>query len=540
MSNLQAVSVDSKIDQVVVYPDRARLTRVGRVAVSTDTTQLVFPDLPLSMLMDSVRVSGAGTARVRIIGVDVRKRFFEETPAIRAKELEAALEALQDENRVLEDRNQMLDGRMTYLDGLREATREYARGIARGQTTVAEQAELLAFLETSDAEVYEGRREVAREQRRLVREIQKIQEELKQIQSSRPRQRYEAVVEIQVLSEGDFSPSLTYVVQRARWQPLYDVRLLEGPAGRQLNLTYLAQISQTTGEDWVGVRMTVSTARPALNQRMPDLSPWFIDAFRPPPQPAPMAAAAMPTRSRKLARPQEATAFADVALEAEAAAESVAAEVVTATVQANDISVSYELPGQIDVPSDGTPRKVTVQSADLGPKIDFVSVPRHTDAVYRRVTVTNTTGAPLLAGSVSLFVDDGFIGSNRIDYTPGGDKIELLFGVEERIKVERELSNRDVDKKFLRDKRQLKYGYDIKLHNLLDREADLVVKDQFPVSRHEEIQVKLSSSRPEPTRHSDMNLLEWEMKLGANSKTTISFEYQVEHPRQLPVSGLQD
>ena len=540
MSEKQQLAVSSQIETVVVYPDRARVTRRGTVELTPETTQLVFSELPLTLLPDSVRVSGRGTARVRISGVDLRRAFYQETPAERARELEAAIEALQDDNRVLEDQGRMLDAQLKYLDGLREATREYARGLARGQSTVAEQTSLLAFLRQGDEEVYGGKRELAVKQRQLARQIQKLQQELKTIQSSRPRQRFEAVVEIVVSSAGSFTPALTYVVQRAQWQPLYDVRLLEHDGKRMVNLTQLAQISQQSGEDWQGVKVTVSTARPALNQRMPEIQPWYVDAYVPPPpvpQPAPRRKAAA-RLMRADAEPEMVTSAAPMA--ADAVMEEVAAEVVTATVRADDISVSFELPGGIDIPSDGSPRKVTVGESEMEPKLDFVTIPRHTDAVYRRVTIANSSGAPLLAGAVSLFVDEAFIGSNRLDYVPGGADIELLFGVEERIKVERELSRREVDKRFLSDKRQLRYGYEIKLHNLLDREAALVVKDQLPVSRHEEIAVKLTAATPSPTEQSDLNIMEWQLALAAGGKTAIGYEYMVEHPRQLQVTGLLD
>ncbi|MCA9983728.1 MAG: DUF4139 domain-containing protein, partial [Anaerolineales bacterium] len=377
-------------------------------------------------------------------------------------------------------------------------------------------------------------------QRVLLKQIQKLQQELKQIQSSRPRQRYEAVVDVTVSSPGSFTPTLTYMVQRAQWQPLYDVRLVENAGSRLIKLAQLAQISQQTGEDWQGVQMTVSTARPALNQRMPEIHPWFVDAYVPPPpmpQPAPMRKSAARLMRAEAAPEMEVGA---AAMAADAYMEEADADVVMATVQADDISVSFELPGGIDIPSDGSPRKVTIGESELEPKLDFVTIPRHTDAVYRRVTVVNNTEAPLLAGAVSLFVDEVFIGSNRLEYVPGGADIELLFGVEERIKVERELSRRDVDKRFLRDKRQLRYGYEIKLHNLLGQPAALVVKDQLPVSRHEEISVKLTEANPAPAEQSDLNILEWKLSLAAGAKTTISYEYMVEHPRQLQVTGLLD
>jgi hypothetical protein len=71
--------------------------------------------------------------------------------------------------------------------------------------------------------------------------------------------------------------------------------------------------------------------------------------------------------------------------------------------------------------------------------------------------------------------------------------------VDERIKVSRELVDSEVDKKFIGDKRRLHYAYRIKVHNLRDGQGKMVVSDQIPVARHEEIKIKLYMAEPKPT-----------------------------------------
>ena len=139
-----------------------------------------------------------------------------------------------------------------------------------------------------------------------------------------------------------------------------------------------------------------------------------------------------------------------------------------------------------------------------------------------------------------MCIRDRFIGQNRVVYTPNGGEVELILGVEERITVKRELIRREVDKRLLRDQRQVVYGYEIKLENLLTSAANVTVQDQYPVSRHDQIKVRLDRAVPEPVEHTDLHILKWQMTLAAGEKKTIQFEYQVEHPRALPIAGLAD
>jgi hypothetical protein len=70
-----------------------------------------------------------------------------------------------------------------------------------------------------------------------------------------PRARYTATVEIEVSAPGTLEIEVSYLLDDARWKPLYDIRLVDG----ELEVTYLGQINQSTGEDWQGITLTLST-----------------------------------------------------------------------------------------------------------------------------------------------------------------------------------------------------------------------------------------------------------------------------------------
>jgi uncharacterized protein (TIGR02231 family) len=229
-------------------------------------------------------------------------------------------------------------------------------------------------------------RELDNQQRTLNRRLDKLRQELKQIQSARPKQRFRAKVEVSVQSEGDFRLELTYVVTQAGWQPLYDLRLSETENGRTMELSYIAQVTQQTGQDWRGVDLVVSTARPALNQRLPELHPWYLSVYTPPPPAAKLKEGAMAVRSAAPAPQMMAMAAADAAMPAEMAER--VADVAVATVQESGTAVSFIVPGKTDIPSDGSPHKTTINRFQLDPELEYLSVPKHTGAVFRRVKVS--------------------------------------------------------------------------------------------------------------------------------------------------------
>lgn len=530
------IPVETTVTTVVVYPDRARVTSRGRCELIEGLHQIVIGELPLAMEPESVRAAGAGSARVRLRSVDVQRRHYAAAPSGNVVSLEERIEKLQMELQALVDGQAVKQASVEHLEGLREATTEYARGLARGRSTIENQADLMRFFEEEDTRLRGDLRALVEEQRSLKDELAKLQAELDQMRSARPRQRYEARLEIEALSAGDFEVEVNYVVGRAGWRPLYDMRLQEtSQSGASVvAATSLAEITQNTGQDWTAVRLSVSTARPALNQRVPELKPWFVDVLQSQPR-------MFKAQAAKGARMDTLEMAADEQMPMMAAMPApVAAEVEVAEAQESGSAVTFLVSGDVNIPGDGTPKKTALGQYDLTPQLDFLAVPRHTDAVYRRAKLTNSTGAPLLAGPINLYVGDEFIGQNRLEYTPASGEVELILGVEERITVKRELVRREVDKRLLRDQRQVVYGYEIKLENLRPSAARVTVQDQYPVSRHDQIKVRLDRATPEPVETSELHILKWQLDMAPGEKKSIHFDYQVEHPRALPIAGLVD
>ena len=98
------IVVETAVSEVVVYPDRARITSRGRCQLDEGLHYLVIGDLPLVMEPESVRAAGAGSARVRLRSVDVQHRHYAQAPAANVLELENRIGQQTDAVQALKDR----------------------------------------------------------------------------------------------------------------------------------------------------------------------------------------------------------------------------------------------------------------------------------------------------------------------------------------------------------------------------------------------------------------------------------------------------
>lgn len=534
--------LETTITAVTVYPDRARVSRTGRIGVEPGQYHLEIPELPLTLSPESVRVSGRGTARARLGGVDVRRAFYTETPSASAAELERRIEEIKDKEAALTDEENVLKISLGFLNGLAKQGESYGKGLAYGKSGVKESAELLEFLTERATTAQDRRRAIAIEKREMDREKKKLQRELEQIHSARPRERYAATVKVEAFTAGDLDVELVYIVGHAGWTPLYDLRLTEGEGDKEpgVEINYLAQVTQRSGEDWAAVSLTLSTARPALSATLPKLAPWYVQVYQPPPPPMPAAAPRAKRSMKKEGAVMRAAMddFAGAEPVAEAEPEPVQMEVVQAKISQEGGAVTFSVPQPADVPSDGSPHKTSVATLSLTPELDYLTAPKLVPAAYRRATIANDTEFVLLPGPVSIFYSNEFVGATELEHVAPNESFEVFLGTDDRIKVERKLITRQVDKRLLGDKRRLRYAYQIEIKNLRDRAEKIIVQDQLPVSTHEDIKVRAENIVPQPHKQTDLGILEWQLDLEPDQETKLVFEFTVEHPRDLTVTGL--
>ena len=531
------MKIDSSVTTVTVYGDRARVVRRAQVELKAGTCDLELTELTPQLDPDSVRAGGKGTARVRILGVEVRKEYYVASPSTPVAELERQLQDKKDEDRALLDEESMLEAELQFLKGFGErAGRDLARGVGRGQVAVGDGSALLGFLEGHYQRIYTRMRELAGQRRLLADEMRVLEQELDRIRGAGKRERYTAVVGVEVLSAGEFELELEYTtVGGAGWQPLYDLRVSHG-GEPEVEITCWGQVRQSTGEDWNDVELTLSTARPAISAQLPELSPWYLSAYTPPP---------MATRTMKRAsRPPRGEVGMVMAFEEEPAPPEMPAplpaESLTAQVETSGSTVTFRIPRRADIPADGTPHKVMVQQVRLEPQLDFLTIPKLTQEVYRRAKVFNDSEIVFLPGPLSLFYGDEFVGRAEMKRVAPQETFEVTLGLEDRIKVKRELSLREVSKRFIGDRRVQRFAYEIEVQNLLPYSATVVVQDQVPVAAHEDIKVKLEDAVPSPADVDDLGKMVWNLELEPQAKEQLRFEFTVNAPRDMILEGLPE
>ena len=434
---LGATNADSHISAVTVYADRAVVTRLATIAVpAAGPLEIVFANLPASLVEQSLQVSGRGTAQTTILDVTARATYLDFTPNERVKALEDELRGLQKQRRGLDDRGKLLDEQKASL-GRAESALTSPSNKDAARPTLEDLTKLLGFLGeqrgklVADAAALDDQREA------LQAKIDAAQQQLNELRGARGRSVKNVTVRLAATSPGQLDLSLSYAVPGASWTPAYDARLRAEE--RAVELAYFGVVRNGTGEDWKEVALTLSTARPSLGGGAPELATWVVDVAKPVPVPATvMADRFVGSDQLNFGRAKSVTlGYSGVAgsggttfnVVAQASAPAVQdAAVASATVESAATSATFRIATPVTLPADNTTQKVAIAAAKLAANLQFQATPKLSETAFLSAYVTNTSDYPLLAGAVNTFLDDTFVAASSLKTVMPGEQ-RIIGGV---------------------------------------------------------------------------------------------------------------
>lgn len=284
---------DAPIVAVTVFQDRAEITRVLETKLATGggaAHEYVIRGLSSEVVTDSVRVNGKG--RFTIHEVQYDKEWRTDGEGESKESVHAQLRRLRIEetaaNRTIARIKEQRGVFTTYARTVATAgmSTQLPVGAAAAGTQFADIKTMSNVVEMLAEKTLKLDKELEEAEEALVivrKKIQKAVDEQKRIAAKKTGY-YSHNVHVILQPHETKSDSVTarvavvYSVKGATWSPSYDCRVFGSE--NKMTLTYYGLVTQTTGEDWNNVQLTLSTASPAHGGKPPSI-PTKIASFAP-------------------------------------------------------------------------------------------------------------------------------------------------------------------------------------------------------------------------------------------------------------------
>ena len=504
-----------KIQSIVLYPDSAMIKKEATVAVKKGENIIRISGLTVNLTDESVQVNIKEKAAVRISSVRVEKTYLKKTMQDKIQKLQSRLESI---NELIKEHSNEVSAINSSIEFLKK-TVPFPQNQKVTQSEVEGHAK---FIEKSLSVSYDRIAKLENKIKKLHEEKRAVENELKNLNSSRDESK---TIVINLLSNADreINLGLSYIVANAGWSPQYDVRA--DSATGKIDIVCFAAITQSTGEDWKNANIEISTARPSYGPP-PELSAWYVDIYKPMPS----------VYKYKKSIKGEDLMMGEKVLEA--APEQRFEE---PKIKAEATSFSFIIPGKVHIPSDNQPHRILIASSSKEAKLDYYAAPKLSRHAHLRAGLKNPFPFPIFSGQMSIFLDERFVNTTSVDkqILPNED-MSLSLGIDEGIKIEKKLLKKFTEYSgvFSKDT-QINYEYAIDIVSSKDKEIGINIRDNFPVSKNEQIKVVLESPQKGDAKTSDDGIISWDLRLKPNEKRTLKIKFKVEYPKDLKITGLE-
>ena len=535
----------SRITEITVYPDAAVISRTAALNLETGQQQVVFSDIIPEVDDNSLKVSGSGTAEVKILGAQVKREYLTEQPAEKARQLLEQIQGLQDSRKAFEDSKNILSDEKLFLDSVRLfANGQIPKDLVTRMPPAQELEDAFKFLDTKLKDNYLQSQDLDIKIRDLDKKIDALNRELAQVSSGTNKLKRYIAVDLEVAKAGTLDLKVSYLVGGASWYPVYDARADFGKS--EVELVAYGLVKQATGDEWKDIQMSLSTARPLISGRMPYIQPWFVRPYERPAESRRMVKTAMlkemPTQTIATSLGGPENEVLDALMPEKKEKE---ATLALSQSEERGISVVYKLARKVDVKPDGSEHKLPISAQVLKADFEYSAYPRLSPFAYLGSRVTNAKDLQLLGGRVNVFLEGDFVGTSSIDTIGPEEEFDLYLGVDENCKIKKQEIQRKMDDVLIAGipspSRKITCKNKLSVENYKGKKIRVNLFEAMPVSQDERIKTKIIDVSLDPKEKDwkdRKGIWRWELTLEPKAKQEIFYTYIIEYPRDMQVGGL--
>jgi uncharacterized protein (TIGR02231 family) len=554
------------ISKVTVYRGQALVTRTISIDLPPGASELIVKDLPAMIVSESIYAQTSDN--VKVLSVRYRQKAVSQATREEVKQLDAQIEDVKYKLKCADRDYKHFGHYGKMFDELKDFTITAAKSdLNRGLLTFEPIEKLARLIEDKAFEYHERTTELEDKIAELQKDRELLERKRKELAAGRSRTEREAVLFLSRAGGKKVSIELSYLVNGANWQQQYNLRA--NPGKSNVLIEYNAVVNQTSGEDWNGVALSLSTAEPTMVAAPPILEPMLVALSRPAPiqQTRQGQVFLGAEQARQYQKGRKANIKMGIGANAELNRLAVQNQLFFFNVdrrqvqefqqkmaeisRTEGVSVTYDLPGRLTLPSRSDQQLVTIASITARADFTLIATPLLTDYVYLQAELLNDSDTVLLPGQASIFRNGEFVGKSQLPQVTIGEKFTAGFGIDSQVQVAHELEDKKT--RIQGGNRIDTYHYRIALSNYKNTAVELRLLDRLPYTDNTSIKIELEKTEPQLSTDSEYlrrsrkkGILRWDMKLVPNTvdrnATVVKYSFTMEYDRNMqiqPRSGRQ-
>lgn len=544
---IQSQVFKSEIKKVKLFLTSGEMYHEQSLKLHKGRNKLIFTGISAFADPRSIQFSGEGN--YRLVSVSTEMDFLAaEYFNPRIKVYQDSLEGLKDKFQNNEDQIASYQAELEVLNANKKL------GGANQNLSVAQIKEAADFYRTRTLEINTKLSKLNKEQAKLTTLIDNTRYQLVELNYNENQRSNQVIILIDAPESITIQGQLKYLVSDCGWAANYDLSATD--LNQKINLKYMAQVYNNTGNDWNEVELVLSTGDPRLSASFPELSPWYLnyyEATRLSAKKGYYAPQVVQEDYRQQAQSNiniaNQRAYDNYILEkAENKLDEQQQFFQTSTGKAlgnnpvamrqidiSELTAEFAIQDKFSCPSDAKPYKVDIKSLSLDATFTHITVPKLDNGAFLMAHIVGWQDLELMPGPTNVYFAGAYVGVSEIDTRNLSDTLSLSFGRDNKVVVMRKLKQELSSKKIIGGSKKELYLYEIAVRNNRNTPISIDIYDQVPISKSSDITVTIDNLSGS-IQNSESGEVKWTKTIQPGEIANVEIGYTVKYPKDAKIT----
>lgn len=518
------VFIPAKLESARVYFNSAELTHKAKVKLPKGTSEVVITNVADYLNESTIQIGSI--SEVTVMAIQYSNRYVEEydsavdSPLL--KPVRDSIKLVQTELKKVNNAIDVESRTIALLDSNQKVGGEQG-------TTTAEVMKMVDYYKTKRLQLSTELDKLNEKKEDFNTRLTNLQDKLA-FNEGKSEKSSKGKLIIQVMNdrEGEVPFQIKYLTNAVSWKPFYDLRVEK--INSPVKVVYKADVKQSSGIDWRGVNLSLTSGVANQSNVIPTWRTWFLDyntyltttGYN---RNASKKLNVMADMSAKMSYEAESSSMLKDAVVYEESTMSSFTQV-----NESQLNVSFDINIPYTVMSNNKSHSVTFNDFAIPAEYKYYVAPKLDLNAYLVATIKDYGNYNLLAGEANVIFDGVYVGKTMLNPANTEEEMKLNMGKDPKVAVTRILLKDKSGTKMLSSKKSQNFVYDITIRNNKAEQIDIQVEDQYPISSNKDIEVELTETSSGKLNE-EKGLVKWDLRLKGNDSKSLRFGYQVRYDK---------
>ncbi|WP_439131792.1 mucoidy inhibitor MuiA family protein [Polaribacter sp.] len=197
----------------------------------------------------------------------------------------------------------------------------------------------------------------------------------------------------------------------------------------------------------------------------------------------------------------------------------------------NQTTVNFEVVKPYSIKSSNTNFSIPMRSFNISTDYQYYSFPKAEQSAFLVAKISDWEKFNLLEAEANIYFEDTFTGTTLLDTRFAQKELEISLGIDKNVSVTRTKEKDFTTKQFIGNKKEESRIWNYSIKNNKSEPINIVVLDQIPISKSEEIKIELDTDVTTGVLNPKTGEIRWNINLPKKVVQNFTLKYAVKYPK---------